>query len=46
VTAGTSPGTVSNFSLTSGTISITQGQKWELDISTGAADWTGAMQCY
>ena len=46
VTAGTSAGTISTFSLTSGTITITQGELWELDISTGTSNWTGVVQCY
>jgi hypothetical protein len=46
VTAGTSAGTVSTFSLTSGTISVSQADKWEFDITTGTANWTGAAQCY
>jgi hypothetical protein len=46
VTAGTSAGTVSSFSLTSGSITVTQGDVWELDISGGTSNWTGAVQCY
>ncbi|HEY1804955.1 MAG TPA: hypothetical protein VGG45_10795 [Terracidiphilus sp.] len=46
VTAGTSGGTVSTFSLTSGTISVSQSDKWELDITTGTSNWTGTVQCY
>ena len=46
VSAATSPGTVSTFSLTSGTISVSQGDKWELDITTGTAAWQGTVQCY
>lgn len=46
VAAGTSAGTVSTFSLTSGSISVSQGDVWELDITTGTSNWTGAVQCY
>ena len=46
ITAGTSPGTVSTISLTSSTITITAGDVWELDITTGTSNWTGTVQCY
>jgi hypothetical protein len=46
VDAGSTAGTVSTFALTSGTIDVTQGDKWELDITSGASDWTGMVQCY
>ncbi len=46
VTAGTSAGTVSTFTLTSGTVAVTQGDTWEFDITTGTASWTGVAQCY
>jgi hypothetical protein len=46
VTAGASAGAVSTFSLTSGTISVSQGNQWEIDITTGTSSWTGVVQCY
>jgi len=46
VAAATVAGTISTFNLTSGTISITSGQKWELDITAGTANWKGAVQCF
>jgi hypothetical protein len=46
VTAGTSAGTVSTFSLTSSTVPVSQEDEWEFDITTGTSNWTGAMQCY
>ena len=46
IAAGTSLGTVSTFSLTSGTISVTAGNTWELDVTAGTANWVGVVQCY
>ena len=46
VAAGTTQGTVSTFTLTSGTIAITSGQKWEIDISSGTSSWSGIAQCF
>jgi hypothetical protein len=37
---------VSTISLTSSTITITAGDVWELDITTGTSNWTGTVQCY
>jgi hypothetical protein len=46
VAAGTSEGTVSTFALTTATVAVAQGDKWELDITGGTSDWSGAVQCY
>lgn len=46
VTAGAASGSIEAISLASGPLAITQGQLWELDITGGASDWTGAVQCY
>lgn len=46
VAAGTSAKTVSVFSLTSTSVSVVQGNQWELDITTGTSSWTGVVQCY
>jgi hypothetical protein len=46
VTHGAAAKAVSTFSLTSGTISVTQGNQWEIDITAGTSSWTGVIQCY
>ena len=46
VAAGTAAGTVSTFTLTSGSIAITAAQKWEMDITSGTSSWTGIAQCF
>lgn len=46
VAAGTTAGTVSTFTLTSGTIAITAAQKWEMDITSGTSSWSGIAQCF
>jgi hypothetical protein len=46
VSAGATPGTTATFSLTSSSVSVAQGNQWELDISAGSLAWTGVVQCY
>jgi len=46
VAAGTSSGTVSTFALTSASVAITAGQKWEIDITSGTSLWSGIAQCF
>jgi hypothetical protein len=46
VTAGSAPQTQTTFSsLTGSPVSVTAGQIWELDITTGTSDWVGEMEC-
>jgi hypothetical protein len=46
VAAGTVAGTVSTFTLTSGSVAITAAQKWEIDITSGSSSWSGIAQCF
>ncbi len=45
ISAGTSAGTVTSLTL-SGSPSITAGQNFELDVTSGTSSWTGAVSCH
>ena len=45
ISAGTSSQTVTTLSLT-GAISVTLGNIWEFDITSGTTSWTGSLICY